>query len=219
MKKNLFRILISSIVLVLTMLILVGCGSKNRPTTKEPDNSNTNNNNNNNNYLSTARSIKVVQIDGNATVTDTDGSTACFPGMNLYDGDTLTVKEKSTLVVKFDEDKYVYLGENTIIKIKSEGTDKHKTNVFVTSGTVLAEVQNKLGEDEEFFLSSNNSVMAVRGTVFGVNIKTIGENIVQTYSVYRGVTELYVFDKQNDNLISGKISDISSAKYELVPLL
>lgn len=223
MRKNIFRILISSIVLVLTMITLVGCGgSKNKPTTtKEPDNSNTNNNGNNNNnnnnnqYLSTARTIKVVQIEGNATVTDTEETTKCFPGMNLYDGDTLTVSKDSTLVVKFDDDKYVYLGENTVISIKSEGKDKHKTNIFVNSGTVLAEVQKKLDEDEEFFLSSNNSVMAVRGTIFGVNVKTVGEEIVEAYSVYKGVTELYVFDKVDGNIISGKISDISNAKYEI----
>lgn len=222
MRKNIFKIFLSSIVLVLTLVTLVGCGgSKNKPTTtKEPDNSNTNNNGNNNNnnnnqYLSTARTIKVVQIEGNATVTDTEETTKCFPGMNLYDGDTLTVSKDSTLVVKFDDDKYVYLGENTVISIKSEGKDKHKTNIFVNSGTVLAEVQKKLDEDEEFFLSSNNSVMAVRGTIFGVNVKTVGEEIVEAYSVYKGVTELYVFDKVDGNIISGKISDISNAKYEI----
>ena len=128
MKKNIFRIIISSIVLVLTLVVLVGCGGKKNVTTAPVDttadngNSNNNNNNNNNNqYLSTARTIKVVQIEGNATVTDTEETTKCFPGMNLYDGDTLTVSKDSTLVVKFDDDKYVYLGENTVISIKSEG--------------------------------------------------------------------------------------------------
>lgn len=213
-KKNIFKAIISSIVLVLAILLLVGCGSKNKKITTEPTNT-TNNNNNNNNFLTTARSIKVVQISGAASVTDTEETTKCFAGMNLYDGDTLTVSKDSTLVIKFDDDKYVYLGENTTISIKSEGKDKYKTNIFVTGGTILAEVQKKLDEDEEFFLSSNNSVMAVRGTVFGLNVETKGDNIVQTYAVYRGVTELYVFDKLNDTLISGKISDITDAKYEL----
>ena len=40
--------------------------------------------------------------------------------------------------------------------LKSQGKDKYKTNVFVEKGVVLAEIQRPLGEDEEFFLSSNN---------------------------------------------------------------
>lgn len=223
-KKNIFKTIISSIVFVLTILLLVGCSGKKqvRPTeapinsTEENNNTNNNNNNNNNNhFLSTARSIKVVQIDGKATVTDDEETVKCFPGMNLYDGDTLTVSKDSTLIVKFDEDKYVYLGENTTIVIKSEGKDKYKTNIFVTNGTVLAEVQKKLDDEEEFFLSSNNSVMAVRGTIFGLNVKNVGSSYLQTYAVYRGVTELFVFDKVEGNIISGKISDISNAKYEI----
>ena len=216
LKKNLFKSLITSIILVFAIVFLASCGKKSTPTTKPDDTNNNNNNGGNNQLLSTARSIKVVQVDGGATVTDSKTTTNCFKGMNLYDGDTLTVNADSTLVIKFDDDKYVYLGEKTIINIKSEGKDKYKTNVYVTQGVVLAEIQKKLDEDEEFFLSSNNSVMAVRGTIFGLNVENKGENLVQTYSVYKGVTELYVFDKLNDRLISGKISDISDAKYELI---
>lgn len=169
----------------------------------------------NDNYLDSARSIKVVQIEGKATVSDEKETIDCFCGMNLYDGDSLNVLDESTLVVRFDEDKYVYLGSNTKIKIKSDGTDKFKTNIFVEVGKVLAEIQNKLGEDEEFFLSSNNAVMAVRGTVFGVNVKDLGDNYSIAYSIYKGVTELYTFDTLNGELVSGKLSDLTNKKLEL----
>ncbi len=166
-------------------------------------------------FLDSARNIKIVQIDGSANVTYEEKTDTCFKGMNLYDGDSVIVSANSTIVIKFDEDKYVYLGENTKIDIKSEGEDKFKTNVFVSYGVVLAEIQNKLGEDEEFFLSSNNSVMAVRGTIFGVAVKEVGDEIVQTYSVYKGVTELVIFDKVNEQIIKGKLEDISNSKIEI----
>ena len=165
--------------------------------------------------IESARTIKIVLLEGSATVTDEFETSDCFKGMNLYDGDKLVVNENSLLVIRFDEDKYVYLGENTTISVKSQGENKYKTNVFVEKGKVLAEVRNQLGQDEEFFLSSNNSVMAVRGTVFGISVNKVGEEIIQTYSVYKGVTELYVFDSKEGNLISGKLSDIQNSKFEI----
>ena len=171
--------------------------------------------NNGERLLDSARNIKVVQIEGSATVTDDTETVDCFKGMNLYDGDTLNVGKDSVIVVKFDEDKYVYLGENSKVNIKSEGKDKFKTNVFVEMGVVLAEIQNKLGEDEEFFLSSNNSVMAVRGTIFGVTVRDDGSQYIETYAVYRGVTELVVFDKVNGQIIKGKLTDLSNKKIEI----
>lgn len=167
------------------------------------------------NYLDSARTIKIVELEGNATVTDDKETINCFKGMNLYNGDTVDVLENSVLVIKFDEDKYVYIGENSKINLKSQGKNSYKTNIFVEKGVVLAEIQKPLGEDEEFFLSSNNSVMAVRGTIFGVTVKEVGNEYVQTYSVYKGVTELYVFDKIGDELIQGKLTDISNSKIEL----
>ena len=210
MGKKKLIILISSIAsfvviaVAVTLILVFTLGGKSN-----------NSNSDEGRLLDSARNIKVVQVDGSATVSYEEENANCFKGMNLYDGDTVLVNNESTIVIKFDEDKYVYLGENTKIKIKSEGNNKYKTNVFVLYGVVLAEVQNKLGEDEEFFLSSNNSVMAVRGTIFGVQVKEVGDNIIQAYSVYRGVTELFVFDKNGDNFISGKLSDISNSKFEL----
>jgi hypothetical protein len=167
------------------------------------------------NYLDSARTIKIVELEGNATVTDEKETINCFKGKNLYNGDTVDVLENSVLVIKFDEDKYVYIGENSKINLKSQGKNSYKTNIFVEKGVVLAEIQKPVGEDEEFFLSSNNSVMAVRGTIFGVTVKEVGNEYVQTYSVYKGVTELYVFDKLGDELIQGKLTDISNSKIEL----
>ena len=174
--KKFLTIIISSLVLMLT-IFLASCGSSN-------------NEENKGNLLDSARSIKIVQIEGSGNVSDGKETVACFKGMNLYSGDTLNVDANSVIVIRFDEDKYVYLGENTKVNILSVGKDKYKTNVYVEKGKVLAEVQNKLGEDEEFFLSSNNSVMAVRGTVFGINIIERANEFIETYSVFKGVTEL-----------------------------
>ncbi len=208
MKKTIRFFKIFSIFALILLFALASCGGGNS--------NNSNSNNLSADVMSSGRTIKVVKIEGEAEVVDENGATKCFKGMNLYDGDKLNVKADSVLVIKFDEDKYVYLGENTTISVKSQGKDKYKTNVFVETGKVLAEIQRQLDEDEEFFLSSNNSVMAVRGTVFGISVKKVAQEIVQKYSVYRGVTELYLFDVAKDGgLISGKISDIQNSEYEI----
>jgi hypothetical protein len=58
--------------------------------------------------------------------------------MNLYNGDTVDVEADSVLVLRFDEDKYVYIDQLSTIKIKSEGKNKTKTNIYVEKGKVLA---------------------------------------------------------------------------------
>ena len=120
MGKKKLLILISSIVAILaialTIIIVVVVNNNKKPE---------------DNFIDSARSIKVVQIDGSATVTDEKETINCFKGMNLYDGDSLNVDNDSVVVIKFDEDKYVYLGQNTTVNIKSEGKEKFKTNVFV----------------------------------------------------------------------------------------
>ena len=206
MTKSKLIIIISSIVaaiaIAVTIILVVVLNSKPKPT-------------NNDGNLGEARSIKIVQLEGSATLYDGTETINCFKGMNLYDGDHIDVSNDSVLVARFDEDKYVYFGQNTSINIKSVGKDKYKTNIFVEKGKVLAELINKLGEDEEFFLSSNNSVMAVRGTVFGVEVAETSEDYLISYSVYKGVTELYAFDKKDGNIISGKLTDLANKKIEL----
>lgn len=202
-KKLLIIIIISSAVLLITAITLILVFTLGKGNSNEDG------------YIDSARSIKVVQIDGSATVNDGEKDLTCFRGMNLYSGDKVCVNSDSVLVIRFDQDKYIYLGENTKINIKSEGKDRYKTNVYVEEGKVLAEIQNKLGEDEEFFLSSNNSVMAVRGTVFGVDVVKVGNEIRQTYSVYKGVTELTVFDKKGNQVVQGTLKDISDSKIEI----
>ena len=105
--KKFLVAVVSSFVLLLTIFLASCSGDK------------PNNNTSNGQFLDSARTIKVVQIEGSADVSDGKETINCFKGMNLYDGDTLNVKAESVLVIKFDADKYVYLGENTKVNIKS----------------------------------------------------------------------------------------------------
>ena len=202
--KKLWKFIIVFIAIFATFGLAACGGSNNNTTTTQTVETQENNPQ----PIGQARSIKIVQIEGEATVTDDKETIACFKGMNLYDGDELNVKENSKLVLKFDEDKYIYIDQLSEVKIKSEGKDSKKTNIFIEKGKVLAQIQNKLGEDEEFFLSSNNSVMAVRGTTFGVEVVEKAKEFVESFSVFKGRTELYVFDIVDGNIIKGKLSDI-----------
>ncbi|MBQ6784033.1 MAG: hypothetical protein IJP63_08540, partial [Acholeplasmatales bacterium] len=106
MSKKLLIIIISAVAAVVATVSIILAVVLSKPK---------DNGNNNNGYLDSARTIKIVQIEGSATVTDEEGSSSCFKGMNLYNGDKVNVNADSVLVIKFDEDKYTYLGENTII--------------------------------------------------------------------------------------------------------
>ncbi len=202
--KKLWKFIIVFIAIFATFGLAACGGSNNNTTTTQTVETQENNPQ----PIGQARSIKIVQIEGEATVTDANETIACFKGMNLYDGDELNVKENSKLVLRFDEDKYIYIDQLSEVRIKSEGKDSKKTNIFIEKGKVLAQIQNKLGEDEEFFLSSNNSVMAVRGTTFGVEVVEKAKEFVESFSVFKGRTELYVFDIVDGNIIKGKLSDI-----------
>ena len=80
MGKKKLIILISSIAsfvviaVAVTLILVFTLGGKS------------NNNSDEGRLLDSARNIKVVQVDGSATVSYEEENTNCFKGMNLYDG-------------------------------------------------------------------------------------------------------------------------------------
>ena len=79
------RLFISLAAIIVMLITLVSCGGKKTEdspatTTNQPT------------LVDSARSIKVVELDGTATVTDESETINCFKGMNLYDGDIVIVK-------------------------------------------------------------------------------------------------------------------------------
>ena len=116
------------------------------------------------------RVIKVLQIDGTATVErDNTGALDVYEGMALENGDTLSVDANSMVVLQMDGDKYGYVEENTILNMVAEGDEgDNKTIIELERGAITCHVENELSENSSYEVHTPNSVMAVRGTVFRV---------------------------------------------------
>ncbi len=116
------------------------------------------------------RVIKVLELDGTATVErESVGALDVYEGMTLQSGDRVVVDASSMVVLQMDDDKYAYAEQNTIFKMIAEGTARDsKTKIELEQGVLTCQVENKLNDSSSYEVHTQNSVMAVRGTVIQV---------------------------------------------------
>ena len=113
------------------------------------------------------RIINVYELNGSATVSRTDiGDIDVYENMIFESGDKVNQKE-GTMTLKLDEDKYMYVEEDTEFVLKATGDKKDsRTTIELTKGQITNEIQNKLSEDSAYEINTPNSTMSVRGTIF-----------------------------------------------------
>ncbi len=118
------------------------------------------------------RVIKVLEIDGTAVVDrESVGELQVYAGMTLQSGDELSVSSNSQLVLQMDDDKYAYIEQNSVLSMEAEGTSRDsKTLIRLERGALTCHVENKLSSSSSYEVHTQNSVMAVRGTVFRVAV-------------------------------------------------
>jgi hypothetical protein len=143
------------------------------------------------------RTIKVQEVSGSATVERSkDGKMDAFYGMALYNEDKAYTESSSNLYLKLDEDKYIALMESTEIRLNATGKEPDtKTKIELIKGTILNTIKNKLSENATYEVNTPNAVMAVRGTIFEVEIvnNTPGD-IRSRVSVTEGVVAVTPLD-------------------------
>lgn len=148
------------------------------------------------------RMMQVYQISGKAMVErENVGTMDAFENLNLITGDKVEVAEDSYMRLKVDDDKYVLAEAGSVFKIYAMGsTDNGRTNIELEKGAVTVEVQNKLSDDASFEVTTPNSVMAVRGTVFRISLDVdeAGEPITKI-AVFEGEVSVQKKD-ENGNL-------------------
>lgn len=141
----------------------------------------------------TYRSVQVQKLTGKTAVSRKDNSDLdAYYGMKLQSGDDVEVMQDSNMVMKLDQDKYVYAEANTKFHLETSGKeDSGKLLIKLEEGSVLVEIQEKLAENESFEVETPNSVLAVRGTVFYVamTVNEAGEAVTQV-SVFDGEVEV-----------------------------
>ena len=120
----------------------------------------------------TYRSIQIYELSGITTITrDGIGQMEAVENLYLESGDRLVVGEESTARLKLDDDKYILVEENSELVIVAEGNKvDSKTTIHLVKGAITNEIQNKLTDDSFYEVTTPNSVMSARGTVFRVEV-------------------------------------------------
>lgn len=188
----------------------------------------------------TFRSIQIYQLNGQATIErEKTGTLKATENLMLQSGDDVSVKDESSLRLKMDEDKYALVEENSEFGIVAEGTpEDSKTYIELRKGAITSEIKNKLNSKSTYEVTTPNSVMAVRGTVFRVEVTqdengsyyvTLdtfeGEVIVRLIhpdgsidkeeKIIKGGKQIVIYSNDKISEYLGEITDIN---YEELPL-
>lgn len=117
------------------------------------------------------RIIKVYEYDGNGVVTrETIGDLEPYNNMVLESGDKVYLNT-GIMTLKLDDDKYIYVEENTRFVLEATGTSKDsKTRIELVEGAITNDIQNKLSDESSYEINTPNSTMAVRGTTYRVEV-------------------------------------------------
>lgn len=139
------------------------------------------------------RVIQVSNIEGSAEVERKEtGTLAAYEGMLLQSEDAVAVAAESYLYLKLDEDKYVMLEPGARFQVQASGNSANsKTSISVENGAVVHRLDRKLSEESVYEVSTPNSTMAVRGTIFRVEVVPLedGSGVETRVSVYEGEVE------------------------------
>lgn len=135
------------------------------------------------------RVIQVSKIEGHAGVERVDiGTLDAYAGMMLQSEDSVSVDAESYLYLKLDEDKYIMAEPGCKMHLSATGNSTNsKTEIRLEEGSVVNRLDNKLSEESAYGITTPNSTMAVRGTVFRVEVLIAEDGILETrISVYEG---------------------------------
>lgn len=120
----------------------------------------------------TFRSIMVYDVEGNAVIErETVGAMDAAENLYLESGDRVSVAADSSMRMKLDDDKYVMAEADTVFSVEAEGTETDsRTKICLEQGAITNEIRHPLSEGAQFETSTPNSVMAVRGTIYRVEL-------------------------------------------------
>ena len=114
------------------------------------------------------RTITVIEIGGTVGVVHGNMEYAAYTGMHLEEGYTVVTNGNSYVRLLLDDDKYVKLESGT--KAVFSEVSGGKTAIDIERGALVAEVTKPLQVDEDFIVNTPNAVLAVRGTLFRVDL-------------------------------------------------
>ncbi len=127
------------------------------------------------------RTVMVESRNGSVEAYDGKETTYLVEGDKLLSGMEITTGFEADLTLLLDADKHIYAAGKTKFKIVALGrSDSSRTRIDLVTGTLVSGLDNRLGKDDTFAVTTPNAVMAVRGTVFTVGVtKSKGEYITK----------------------------------------
>lgn len=134
------------------------------------------------------RIIKVYEYDGDGVVNRKSiGDIEPYNNMVLESGDNIRLNT-GLMTLKLDDDKYVYVEENTEFELQATGTSQDsKTTIDLKHGAITNDIQNKLSGESSYEINTPNSTMSVRGTTYYVEVYKDEKGITYTrVSVFEG---------------------------------
>lgn len=165
------------------------------------------------------RSIQIYELQGSATI-EREGVGVIDAIENLYlrSGDRIEVSQDSFLRLKLDDDKYIMVEENSVLSIVAKGTKENsRTSIHLEQGAITNEIQSKLSESSSYEVTTPNSVMAVRGTVFRVEVTLDEKKEVYTkVSTFEGKVDAKVV--YSDGRVEEKTVPIEQGKETIIHL-
>ncbi len=133
------------------------------------------------------RLLKVFEVDGEANVhRESLGDIDPYANMVLESGDVISL-DTGLLTICADDDKYIYLEEDTEIALNATGKGKKtKTNIVLNRGAITNDIRNKLTNGSTYEINTPNSTMFVRGTSYRVWVYEIDGIRYTRISVFDG---------------------------------
>lgn len=152
------------------------------------------------------RTIQVYDVDGQVEV-DRPGTgvTAPYINMMLESGDKAATMVDGWLYLIMDSDKYMLAEPNTRFSLEASGTITDSiTRLNLEQGALVSHITKPLSDKSLYEVTTPNSVMAVRGTSFRVEVWYDEDGVSHTkLQVFEGVVEvrlLYPDDSLDDEV-------------------
>ncbi len=114
------------------------------------------------------RTITVIEVQGTVGVVHNNVEYQAYKGMHLEEGYTVVTSGNSYVRMLLDDDKYVKLESGS--KAIFEELSGDKTAIKIERGSLVSEITKPLKVNEDFIVNTPNAVLAVRGTLFRVDL-------------------------------------------------
>ncbi len=146
------------------------------------------------NYLISlnVRQAKIVSVAGSAIVTraHTGEQVDAKADLRLYQGDTVTTKSKTKVVIQLDDGSITQMTSLSSMKIDqlSKSLKGQSTNLALDDGKSWQKVKKLDVQHDKFNVSTPTAVAGVRGTYFSSEVEQATDS---TFDVFDGQVDVY----------------------------